>query len=428
MHASVRSFATTGVALVGASVIAVTPIAPAPPDIQVSKQAVSLSAISDPADPFVAYEELVANTIGNLSSLGGQFAADPAPILVKIFQNQVANGQLLGSALEESFGFILQGVEALPGTLEEAFALLTQGDLEGAVDAFVLGIVPAALGLLVPFVAASMIITNTADNFARAVSAVFDPENLLFTVLGFAGPALSTLNGFVATGQAVIDGVLAGDPMAVVNSLVSAPAVIIDAALNGSGAVLGFIPLPGLLTAVSPTNPVGGPIATLLNIRTAIADALQPVEQVTSLSTASPSTASPMAAEAEEQVEAVAAVTNVSNENFRTVNLTTDSSTPVEDPVAGETEKDAADGGVETTDGTESLDLPAGEEGDALTDVEPKDESTNGGTDLSDGNKANPPTTVGTSTGSVSKGKSDDAKPRPGVKKMKTSKKASGSE
>src|SRR5690606_34011589 len=196
MLASIRPYATAGVALVGAGVIAVTPVAPPPADIQVSRQAVALSAISNPGDPVVAYGELIANTIGSLQGLGGQFAADPAPVLVKILQNQIANGQLIGSALDEALGFLLQGVEALPGALEEAFALLTQGDLKGAVDAFMMGIIPAALGMIVPLVAGSMIITNTADNFARAVSAVLDVDAMLPTLLGFAGPVLSAVDGF----------------------------------------------------------------------------------------------------------------------------------------------------------------------------------------------------------------------------------------
>jgi hypothetical protein len=45
MHASVRSYATAGVALVGAGVIAVTPIAP-PPDIRIANPAVRLAAAS----------------------------------------------------------------------------------------------------------------------------------------------------------------------------------------------------------------------------------------------------------------------------------------------------------------------------------------------------------------------------------------------
>jgi hypothetical protein len=45
MHASVRPYATAGVALVGASIVAVTPIAP-PPDIRIANAAVSLAAAS----------------------------------------------------------------------------------------------------------------------------------------------------------------------------------------------------------------------------------------------------------------------------------------------------------------------------------------------------------------------------------------------
>ena len=48
MTAAVRPFVTAGVALVGASVIAVTPIAPPPPDIRVANPAMRLTAAEVP--------------------------------------------------------------------------------------------------------------------------------------------------------------------------------------------------------------------------------------------------------------------------------------------------------------------------------------------------------------------------------------------
>jgi hypothetical protein len=54
MHAAVRPYATAGVALVGASVIAVSPIVPPLPDVHVHNPAAQLAVL---ADPFHAYKQ-----------------------------------------------------------------------------------------------------------------------------------------------------------------------------------------------------------------------------------------------------------------------------------------------------------------------------------------------------------------------------------
>ena len=64
MHAAVRPYITAGAALVGASVIAVTPIAAPPPDIQVANPAMRLAADSIANVP-VNLIEAIANIPAN---------------------------------------------------------------------------------------------------------------------------------------------------------------------------------------------------------------------------------------------------------------------------------------------------------------------------------------------------------------------------
>jgi hypothetical protein len=72
MHAAVRPYVTAGAALVGASVIAVTPIAPPPPpDIQVANPAVRLAARSIanvPLNLFYAIANIPANEVQALNN------------------------------------------------------------------------------------------------------------------------------------------------------------------------------------------------------------------------------------------------------------------------------------------------------------------------------------------------------------------------
>jgi hypothetical protein len=92
MHAAVRPYATAGVALVGASVIAVSPIHPPLPDIQVHNPVAQLAAL---ADPFQAYTQVFQEAVANVEPILADAAANPTPILTKIVQNQIASLEAL---------------------------------------------------------------------------------------------------------------------------------------------------------------------------------------------------------------------------------------------------------------------------------------------------------------------------------------------
>lgn len=95
MRATVRPCVTAGVALVGATAVAVAPVLapPSPPDIQVvttpfSSTEVHLTAL---ANPFEVYGALIEETLANLSVIGERIAANPAPILQQLIANQLAS-------------------------------------------------------------------------------------------------------------------------------------------------------------------------------------------------------------------------------------------------------------------------------------------------------------------------------------------------
>ena len=81
MHTALRPYMTTGVALVGASVIAVTPISPPPAAIHMPAPRVSSASVELTAafDPITAYTQLFTNTFNNLVGLGGE--APPAGLV-----------------------------------------------------------------------------------------------------------------------------------------------------------------------------------------------------------------------------------------------------------------------------------------------------------------------------------------------------------
>src|SRR5687768_835778 len=75
MHAKLRAYVAAGVALVGATAIALTPIAATPPDVRVANPAAQLTA-----SPFDAYEMLLDNSRTNVSGLIA-LALTPPPAL-----------------------------------------------------------------------------------------------------------------------------------------------------------------------------------------------------------------------------------------------------------------------------------------------------------------------------------------------------------
>ncbi len=91
-------------------------------------------------------------------------------------------------------------------------------------------------------------------------------------------PLVSTINAAVQTVQDVYDAAVAKDPAGVINALVNLPpANLVGGFLNGSGTVLGLLPAPGLLTPYDPPNfgfLGSGPIASLLQLRDVIAQAI----------------------------------------------------------------------------------------------------------------------------------------------------------
>jgi hypothetical protein len=128
MQAAVRSYTTMGVALVGASIVAVSPIAPPLPDIHlpamnVSSVAVGLSALSN---PIAQWAQLVQTALSNAGQLGQTVVANPAPILGQVVTNQVASGQVLAQVAQLFGQGFVQQLAATPGELQRRFSYSLQ--------------------------------------------------------------------------------------------------------------------------------------------------------------------------------------------------------------------------------------------------------------------------------------------------------------
>ena len=245
MQAAVRPYFTGGIALVGASVIAVSPIAPPLPAIhlpnpaQVAKE-VELTAF---VNPITTLTNVIQTAINNLSTTGGQVLADPFPVLRQLGVNGLGYATTLSTAGQGIATAI--ATSTLPASLQTAFGQLTAGDVAGAVNTFNNALTTAGLGLIIPLVPVLAIPTEMAQNLLNVATATSGLP------LSLGVSLLSTVEGtafqFGASAQAVVDAVQAGDGVTALSALLNGPAEITGAFLNG-------VPSQGFVGILSPED------------------------------------------------------------------------------------------------------------------------------------------------------------------------------
>ncbi|BBX29810.1 MULTISPECIES: hypothetical protein [Mycolicibacterium] len=273
-----RSYLAAGVALVGASAIAISPLAPPAPDahfpaIDSSSAAVNLTAA---ANPLELWAEVIGAAVGNIGGLGEQWMADPAPILTQIIANQLHTANVLGAAAQTTADGLKaalspDGWSSFPASMQGALDLIAAGDLENglasAVSSFILLALPLQIGVGMAWPALAQPFVNLGQ-FALHVNDMV-PAIL---VSGLLSPLTVTA---AATGH-VIDSLVSaassGDPAEFATALVNAPATITGALLNGYD-VFGT-PTGGLLNPPDQWG-IGGGISTVLTAIAGIANSIK---------------------------------------------------------------------------------------------------------------------------------------------------------
>lgn len=273
MHVALRPYMTAGVALAGATAIAVSSVSPALSEIAapVTHAAnVELTSIQDGID---AYRQLFEDTTGSLVDLFDQAVIDngPAPILQAIIANQLRAAAGVANGFEDSVQNFLQTIANLPTLIEVATDLLASGNVLGATSLVVGALNSGLLGSVLPvtdaFIDALLIPIN---NVADAVTAL-GAAGLFVAGQALLGPPNALVFSGAAAIQGVIDAVRSGDIGDLIGAFVAAPAVITDGVLNGFG------PAGGVFSS-------SGPIGALLQIRNIIANAISPASDVTPFS------------------------------------------------------------------------------------------------------------------------------------------------
>jgi hypothetical protein len=262
MEVAVRSYFATGVALVGAGVIAVSPVVPKP-DVELpalpavhASMPVELTALENPLE-LVA--QLVQQSLANANALGSKVLADPAPILQQILTNQMANAGDLASDFQQ---FLANSAEAItqdvPQQIQMALTAFQGGHITDGLNDLVGAVLLPVLGNGLSNLA---VISDVFNVMARPVQNVANLIEAGPTILlnGAIAPILVLSNFVNAIGngaEGVIGAVQTGNPLKVATALADGAIGLVAAAIN---------------SVIDPNN---GVIGAVLNLRNVIAQAL----------------------------------------------------------------------------------------------------------------------------------------------------------
>lgn len=302
-------FLLAGVAMVSASAIAVTPVAQNTTVIEQAKSFaydLTASTMDATASPVDVYGTLVSNTFSNLELLGAALAANPAPFLSQVLENQQGYAAKFGAAFEAIPTNLKNWYEGPNGQarLAQAEEALEAGDIGEAYRWFNHSMLYAFQGAFGSLIAPGFILSGIprggteylagipeqiAQNFTNVIAATFTSSVVVSAV--FQG-AFATVSGpafeLARVAEAISTSVAAGDVQGAFNAVVNTPGILVNAALNGfkysdpdpETGTGGYTEWPALLTWAEPGEQGGARVVAgllqnlLVNIPKTLADAI----------------------------------------------------------------------------------------------------------------------------------------------------------
>jgi hypothetical protein len=222
MRTGLRPYITAGIALVGASAVAVTPIAAIPRDVKVPNPDVELSA-----NPFDAYLQAIERAFGNAQRVIGQALADPAvfpltpeQILNSLFGDPRNNLQILVNDFEELQQFLPTN---LPG-----FANDIADNLRGTINNAVAGDFVAAVNDLIAAYRTARLLEDAALELPLDLLGRDLARETTFAIPGrgqtaLVGPVISGLLASAGATQRILNALQQRNPQALANASLVVP-------------------------------------------------------------------------------------------------------------------------------------------------------------------------------------------------------------
>lgn len=404
MQHAVRSYLSAGVAIAGAGVVAVSPIAPTLPAIEAATHAPSAVELSALVNPFAEYAVAFDVAFQNISALAERIAQNPTPILSQIVENQLRSAAGISKFVNAFGESVVSQVVLIPGQLQVAAGQLAAGNVSTALmtafQATLAPIVQAVVDTLLfnpdIYIGLQEAIRQPFANLLNVIDLVSYPN-----VLNVLGPLLApvqlltdVVTAVGAAGDGIVSGFRNADLEEVANALLSLGPNLTYAVLNGTPDYSA-----GLLGA-------NGIIAGLLSIRDMIADAITPKPTVTAAVAEAPSTATRSFT-----LDVTPAAVGTTDESGPTA----DAGTPAADagtddqsggsalPAAGDDGTATADPADDTADvppvseddGSEEGTTPPAEDDSTDTDVSVDDPATDDDSESTAGDTTTPAATAG---------------------------------
>jgi hypothetical protein len=282
MHVAVRPYLATGVALVGASAIAVAPIHVQLPGAEIptiSSAAVQLTA---QPNPLALWTQVFADAIENMGGLGDEVLADPLPVVRQILRNSFGYLETIGNAGAGIVDGLVEYLSpdnpfGLQAGVADAIEQFQAGDIGAAFTTLASAVItgPIIVGAGLPLLMSGLleVPVKIAQNVTDLVAALLNPTTAVPLLTSVLGPILAPISAFGASVQDAVEAIGAGDLLDSLTAVINIPAALAGAVLNGYTDELGN-KFAGLLTVSEDPFSAGLIQSLLVTIPRAIATAL----------------------------------------------------------------------------------------------------------------------------------------------------------
>ncbi|WP_454788733.1 hypothetical protein [Mycolicibacterium lutetiense] len=232
MRLALRPYMSAGVALVGAGVIAVTPVTAPPPEIQTHAVQLSATAIDDP----IAVFSPVFARVDTLVQQAIQAQIDnPFPVVNGLIGKALADGQHLGAIANVVGQQVFSVAANFPVAMGKAAQRAAAGDFTGAVGEFT----PVFTGPIFQILAQwPAIPAYVRQQFVVAGQLVSEAMGVTWSItMGQALRVFTVVNAVAGALDELADAIPAGDPGRAVNAVQHGIANTADAVLSIAGGV-----------------------------------------------------------------------------------------------------------------------------------------------------------------------------------------------
>ncbi|MGU3654003.1 hypothetical protein [Mycolicibacterium sp. A43C] len=253
MSATVQPRLKIGIAVAGASAIALAPIIQPMPDIaeplarSVSTAAVALSATTNPIEQWL---QIINTAVANGGALAQTYLANPAPILRQLILNGIGYGEQTFTALQSTVTALIDNLRfdnpsGLPMNLKNAWDQILAGDITNGLPAIYSAVAGYVLFSAFPLINLLEIPGTMAQNFANAVEA--GVQGALGLVFGALAIPPAIVEATAVQFQSVLNAVQTGDWLGAINDTFGIPGAMVGAFFNGFGFNPGLLSPDGLI-------------------------------------------------------------------------------------------------------------------------------------------------------------------------------------